>query len=223
MGFFSKLFGKKNTESNEWDELAGSRSSINMSDPYTREQYVISCLEQMKEASDEIDRINDEYSTVTSYLTDMEEIEALPAEDKKELEDIARTIHDLRKDHEKYVRTPAVMTDKEYEHMESIIDEVTEGIDKLTKEEDYKAKVKSDLARIDTERTAYEMRHREVKSNLENTRGIATISMVAAALLIVILFALQVFLKLDVAIGYYITIGITAVAITWVYIKYTDY
>ena len=223
MGFFDKLFKKKNTPASEWDEVANSRDSINMSDPFLREQYVISCLEQMKDASDEIDRINDEYATITSYLTDMEEIEALPADEKKELEDIARTIHDLRKDHEKYAKTPPLMTDKEFEHVESIIADIPEGIEKLTKEEDYKSKVKSDLARIDTERSAYEMRHREVKNNLENTRGIATISMVAAAVLIVILFALQIFLKLDVAIGYYITIGITAIAITWVYIKYTDY
>ena len=223
MGLFGKLFKKKNTPSSEWDELTDSRDRINMSDPFTREQYVISCLEQMRDASDEIDRINDEYSTITSYLTDMEEIEALEGEDKKELEDIARQIHDLRKDHEKYSKTPPLMTDREYDHMESIIADVPEGIEKLLKEEDYKAKVKSDLARIDTERTAYDMRHREVKSNLENMRGIVTITMVAAAVLIVILFLLQVGLKLDVAIGYYITIGVAAIAITWVYIKYTDY
>ena len=135
MGFFGKLFKKKNTPTSEWDELTDSRDRINMSDPFTREQYVISCLEQMKDASDEIDRINDEYSTVTSYLTDMEEIEALEGEDKKELEDIARQIHDLRKDHDKYSKTPPLMTDKEYDHMESIIADVPEGIEKLLKEE----------------------------------------------------------------------------------------
>ena len=194
-----------------------------MADPYLREQYVISCLEQMKDASDEIDRINDEYNTVTSYLTDMEEIEGLPADEKAELDKIARNIHDLRKNHEKYVRTPGQMTDKEYEHMETIAPEVPEGIEKLTKEEDYKSKVKSDLQRIDTERRAYDMRHREVSKDLENSRGIAIIAMTAAAVLVVILFMLQVFLKLDVALGYYITIGITAVAITLIYIKYTDY
>ena len=114
------------------------------------------------------------------------------------------------------------MTDKEYDHMQTIIDDVPEGIDKLLKEEDYKARVKSDLARIDTERSAYDMRHREVKNNLENARGIAFITMIAAAVLIVILFLLQVGLKLDVAIGYYITIGIAAIAISWVYIRYKD-
>jgi hypothetical protein len=223
MGFWNKLFGKKNTSESAWDEVANSRDTINMNDPYLREQYVISCLEQMKDASDEIDRINDEYATVTSYLTDMEEIEALPAEDKADLEKIARNIHDLRKYHEKYVQTPSLMTDKEYDKMEAIASEAQEGIEKLTREEDYKAKVKSDLARIDTERTAYDMRHREVSRDLENSRGVAVIAMVAAAVLVVILFMLQVFLKLDVAIGYYITVGITAVAITLIYIKYTDF
>ena len=223
MGFLDKLFRKKNTPESAWDEVASSRDSINMNDPYLREQYVISCLEQMKDASDEMDRINEEYATVNSYLADLEEIEKLPPDEKEDLDKIARNIHDLRKDHEKYSKTPSLMTDKEYEKMEAIASEAQEGIDKLTKEEDYKAKVKSDLARIDTERTAYEMRRREVTRDLENSRGIAMIAMVAAAVLIVILLLLQVLLKLDVAIGYYITVGITAIAVTWVYIKYTDY
>ena len=223
MGFLDELFRKKNTPESAWDEVASSRDNINMNDPYLREQYVISCLEQMKDASDEMDRINEEYATVNSYLADLEEIEKLPPDEKEDLDKIARNIHDLRKDHEKYAKTPSLMTDKEYEKMEAIASEAQEGIDKLTKEEDYKAKVKSDLARIDTERTAYEMRRREVTRDLENSRGIAMIAMVAAAVLIVILLLLQVLLKLDVAIGYYITVGITAIAVTWVYIKYTDY
>jgi len=224
MGFFKNLFKKNSTESySEWDRVVEERGGLNLNDPAVREQYVLSCLEQMKEAGEEIDRINREYSLVTSYLTDMEEIEQLPKDVKKDLEDIARHLHDLRKAHDKYVLTPSSMTEHEYNHMNAMFDEVEEGIKKLNDEEDYRGRVKGDLNRIGKERQAYSYRKSEVSGAIENTRGIATISMVAAAVLVVILFLLNLILKLDVTIGYYIAIVAIAVTLTVIYLKYTNY
>lgn len=225
MGFLTNLFKKNSIEEEEsdWDKLASERKDLDMSDPFIREQYVISCLEQMKEASAEIDRINAEYSVVTSYLMDMEEIEALDEDSKRQLADIARHLHDLRQAHDKYVLTPSNMTEHEYRHMDAIFDEVGEGVKKLEDQEDYRARVKSDLKRIDREKRAYGIRRAEVNSSIENARGIATIALVAAAVLMVILFALQMILKLEVAVAYYVTIAIIAVTITTIYLKYTNY
>jgi len=224
MGLFSKIFKKnKGNVSSDWDEIAAGRADLDLSNPIVREQYVISCLEQMKEASSEIDRINAEYAVVTSYLMDMEEIEALPEEDKKELADIARHIKDLRKAHDKYVLTPSTMTEHEYNHIDSMFDEVQEGIAKMKAEEDYRDKVKSDLKRIDREITAYRLRQREVRTAMDNTRGIATISLVASGVLVVILFLLQALLDLDVVLGYYIAVALIAVVMTVVYLKYNGF
>lgn len=223
MGFFSKLFKRKTEDESEWDRVVGEREELNMDEPYVREQYVLSCLEQMKEASSEIDRINDEYNLVTTYLTDMEEIEAIRGDDKAELEDIARHLHDLRKAHDKYVLTPSTMTEREYNHMNAMYDEVEEGLKKLTEEEEYKAKVKSDLARIDRERDAYFLRRHEVSNAIENSKGVAFIALWSLGILVVILFLLQILLGLDVKIGYYIAIGLFAVSFTIIYLKYTDY
>lgn len=223
MGFFKKLFKKNSIADNEWDELTATKDDIDMSDPYVREQYVLSCLEQMHEASKEIDRINEEYSVVTSYLTDMEEIEALSEQDKKELEAIAKRIGELRKTHDNFVLHPGTMSEEEFERMSSFGDSIADGIKSLKEAEDYNKKVKADLKKISKEREAYKYRRKEVYSALDNTRGIATISMVAAAVLVVILFALQKALYLDVSIGYYLTIALAAVTITVVYLKYKDY
>lgn len=223
MGFLSKLFKKNKDNDSAWDELAAGRAELDMSNPLVREQYVISCLEQMKEASAEIDRINAEYAVVTSYLMDMEEIEALPEEDKKELADIARHIKELRKAHDKYVLTPSTMTEREYNHIDAMYDEVEDGIKKMKEEEAYREKVKSDLKRIDREMSAFRMRQREVKSAMENARGVATIAIVAAGVLIVILFLLQVLLDLNVVLGYYIAVILIAVTMTAIYLKYNSY
>ncbi len=225
MGFFKNLF-KKNKESgydeNEWDKVQSEKDSLNMKDPAVREQYVISCLEQMKEASNELDRINNEYAVVTSYLTDMEDVESLKPEVKEDLASIASHIQKLRSKHDAYVLKPGLMTDEEFAKVERIENEAKEGVEKLAKEEDYREKVRKDLRRIDKERSAYEFRRREVSAAVDNSRGVATIVMTASALLIVILFAMQMLLHFDVTIGYYITIIFAAVAVTVIYLKYSD-
>lgn len=223
MGFFKNLFSKKTENDSEWDEITGEKESLDMSDPIVRKQYVVSCLEQMKDASDELDRINNEYALVTSYLTDMEEVEAIEGDDKEELCKIAKHIHDLRISHDKYVRTPSSMTEREYNHMDTMYDEVPDAVKKIKEEEDYRGKVKADLRRIDKERKAYSYRKSEVSRSIANARGIANISMIATAILVIVLFLMQMLLKLDVIYGYYLAILLGAVSLSVSYIRYANF
>ena len=228
MGFWKNLFRRKKindfdltdyeAEGKGWED----RSSLNLKDPVVREQYVMNCLDEMHEASAELDRINSEYALVTSYLTDMEDIENLPKEDKEQIEHIARHIHDLRKTHDAYVLKPSLMTEEEFNRMAAMEEEAKEGISKLSEQENYRDKVKSDLNRIDKERSAYDYRRREVASSIENYRTFVTIALFTAAVLIVLLLALDFFTNLNVNYGYYATIIIFAVALTVLYVKYTD-
>ncbi|MBP5152863.1 MAG: hypothetical protein ILP13_08130 [Lachnospiraceae bacterium] len=228
MGFWKNLFRRKKindfdltdyeAEGKGWED----RSSLNLKDPVVREQYVMNCLDEMHEASAELDRINSEYALVTSYLTDMEDIENLPKEDKEQIEHIARHIHDLRKTHDAYVLKPSLMTEEEFNRMAAMEEEAKEGISKLSEQENYRDKVKSDLNRIDKERSAYDYRRREVASSIENYRTFVTIALFTAAVLIVLLLALDFLTNLNVNYGYYATIIIFAVALTVLYVKYTD-
>ena len=102
MGFFSKLFRKKREyeplEELEVDFEWEKGQNLDLSNPDKRFHYVKSCLEQMDEASGEIERLQNEYQLVNSYLHDMEEIEALPDEEKQKVEEHARAIFILNGD-----------------------------------------------------------------------------------------------------------------------------
>ena len=56
-----------------------------MDDPVQRREYINSCLQQMEEAARELDALEFEYNDVTSHLRDMEEIDALPPEQRAEI------------------------------------------------------------------------------------------------------------------------------------------
>lgn len=226
MFFLKNLFFRnriEDYEESEWDKVQNEKKSLDLSDPFVRKQYVINCLEQMQDAQKEIDRVSGEYELVTSYLTDMEEIEAFHGDEKERLEGIAKHLSDLRKEHDNYVLTPSTMTDKEYSRMEAMFSQAENGIKRISEEEEYKEKVKSDLARIDKEKNAYGYRRREVRNTIDNYKGVAIISLISAASLIVILLLLQVLLDFDVKAGYYITFILLAIALTISYVKYADY
>ena len=91
MGLFQKLAKWKNSliqredpiyEVEDWNEIVYDRDDLQIHDKKQRDEYVRGCLEQIAEASRELENLQHEYNMVTSYLKDMEEIEALPEEEK---------------------------------------------------------------------------------------------------------------------------------------------
>ena len=83
MGFFKDLFKKASRAVSSFDEsenedIVYDREGIDFHDQQQRTRYIAECLEQIAEGSREMDMLKGEYEKVTSYLKDMEEIEALP-------------------------------------------------------------------------------------------------------------------------------------------------
>ena len=227
MKFWDKLFKRKkgNNEITDegWEENAVlRREDINMHDGAQRDKYVRSCLEQIQEASRETDELTAEYTMVTSYLTDMEEVEALPLEEKKMIAEQAGKVVNLLGEQKKIMTSSNRMSDTDYKHMERIQDDMPEGYQKLKDCEDYHELVKNDLKRLAGERHAYYYRRNELCVLQENIKGISIIAMIAMGAACVILFILQMSLMMDVRIGYLLTIGMGAVALTYLYVKYMD-
>ena len=85
MGLIKKLLQWKKKqevpefEIEDWNEVVYDREDYQINDKNQRQEYVIGCLEQIAEASRELENLQFEYNMVTAYLKDMEEIEALPS------------------------------------------------------------------------------------------------------------------------------------------------
>lgn len=228
MGFIQKLLNwKKNIEEPEyeiydWNEIVYDRDDLNVHDKTQREEYVRGCLEQIAEASKELETLQFEYNMVTSYLKDMEEIEALPPEEKAELEEVAKKIEKVESDKEGYQRKKNRMSDAQFHQMDRLSDDVQEGFEKLEAAEDYQTLIKTDLRRLDGEKQAYFFRRTELRHAIEDTRGMVVICIVALISCILLLAILQMGFGMNTQIGYFIMAAIAAVAITLIYIKHSD-
>ena len=97
MAWWKRFFKKKTepVEEDDWEQLVYTRNGVNFEEEDQRKRYIVNCLEQIAEASREIDLLTGEYTLVTSYLTDMEEIEALPAQQRGEINRTAGKISAL--------------------------------------------------------------------------------------------------------------------------------
>ena len=227
MGFLSKLFhfaSKRRREEPEydWDEIVYDHSEVDFTDEEQRSRYITNCLEQIAEASKELNLLNGEYGLVTSYLTDMEEIEALPEENRQELNHVANRLLVLEQERKQYFDKKNRMKDGDYFRMRKQEDEVQEGIVKLKEAEKYSKLVKQDMQRLDRERHAYEYRKKELYTMQTNLRGMAVIFISALVACLLMLAVLQFGFQMDAYVGYFITVLAGAVAITVVCVKYID-
>lgn len=222
----SKKKGQQETalleQSSEWEKTGISREGVDMLDVTQRERYVKACLEQLAEASKELESLDEEYNLVTSYLTDIEEIEAMAPELKDQLIGYAKQIIELEKNQQQRKERKSLMSEAEFVHMERIAEYMPNGYDKLKEAENYQVLVKKDLGRLDAERYSYQYRRNELENSQKNMKGMTVICIASMVFLIVVLSVLSSVFRMDVQIGYLIAVLITACALTLVYVKFGD-
>lgn len=219
---FGKLKAEKIEEQDDYEQLVYERDKVNINDKEERTRYLNNCMEQLAEAEKELNLLTGEYSLVTAYLTDMEEIEALPNEESKELKETANKILNLDNERSTYLSKKGRMKDSEYKQIESQEEEIEEGIEKIKEAEKYRKLVQQDLNRLDGERHAYRYRKNELNTILVNLKGMAVICLTAAVACLLMLVILQFGFHLETAIGYFVTIATAAVAVTIICLKYTE-
>lgn len=232
--FFSNFFKAKNepfeyepedTENYEWDwdSLTKERNLFKLTDELQREKYIRSLIEQVKDASTELDKLSNEYNMVTAFLKDMEELEAIPKEQKDELIDSAKRILYFEGEKREYNKRKNRMTDSQFHSMERIEENMPKAYNDLKQAEDYKALIREDLGKLDGEKQAYFYRQAELQRDIANCKGMVTIGIFAMVLCTIMLLILQLGFHMDTKIGYIIVVFAGAIAITVLYLKYLDY
>lgn len=205
-----------------WNEVVYDRDDLRINNKDSRQTYVCGCLEQIAEASKEVDTLMAEYETITSQLKDMEEIEALPKEEMDLVKGYARKINDLKDEQSGFLKRKNRMSDAKYRKLERMEEELAEGYKKLKEAEDYRSLVKKDLKRLENEKQAYFVRKADLQHIIDDCRSMSIICLVAVVVCIIFLLILQYGFKLDTQIGYLAAVLAGAIGITMIFIRNTD-
>ncbi len=237
MSFWTRLFGRGkkeevrketeemppvSTEEEKPSALLMDYKEINMEDEILRSRYIMNCLEQMADATEQIEELEKEYQTVSAYLEDTEKLDKLPAGEKRVIALQAKAIDNLNVDREKYKDKKLILTEEEYRSMYRMEEEAPEAIEKLKEAENYQELVRQDLQKLEGEKQAFLYRRHEAQTGLENLRGMAVICSFAVAACFLVLLILQFGFDLEVKVGYILTTFTAAVTLLLLYIKYQD-
>lgn len=198
------------------------RADINILDYRERELYIRDKCEQMKAAADDLEGQKHEYQRVTEQLADIDEICALSLSQFTELERSAKKIEKIEADEENYVRPLSKITDSQYREMERQEKEIPDAIKKMRQEEDYQMTVKRDLNLLEGEKGALAYQRKEEKEKATGARTLAFVCTFVSVLACALLFALQITLRFDVRIGYYVVLAFFGITLTAVSVNYKN-
>ena len=233
MAFWDGLLGRKKyavSDTIEYDSI-GNEAVLDesrflkqhqMANPSLREKIIEQMLEQMKNAADEMDSLHREYDTITSHLTDMEEVERLPEHLSAPIKDVATKILRLEAEHKNYRAKETHMSEAEYAWGEKMDPMMPEAYEKLHQAEELQRAIRSDLGRMEGEKQAYYYRRNELASMQANLKGIVVITLVAVLVCVGVLLIMQFGFELDAYLGYILAFFGAAVAFTFLFVKNMD-
>lgn len=203
----------------DWEQVVYARDNVDIHDTVQRREYVRGCLDQLADASKEIDSLTYEYNRVTSYLRDMEEIEALPRSEREELDKAADNVDKMQRDRAKISSRKSRLTDEQFEKIAAVEKDADDGSKKLFEAEDYQKKIKADLKTLDGERHAIAYRRHEIEHTLSDTRAMMIMGLVTVCVILVILLVMQYGFYMDTQWGYIIAGAFSAVFYVVLYLK----
>lgn len=205
-----------------WMDIAYEKAPVSLHDSSQRQEYIKSFLDQIADAVKELDNLNLEYSTVTSYLKDMEEIEALPEEEKRELRESAEKIGKLESRQDVYLQKKNRMSDEKFRQIDRMEGEAEEACRKLAAAEEDQNRIRQDLFRLDGEKHAYLYRKDELKNMVADSKGMAIICAAAFVACFAVLLILRHAMNMDTELGFILTAGTAALVITMLYLRHGE-
>lgn len=206
----------------DWDSLMKDRSLLKMQDEIERKKFIRGCAEQIKNASQKLDEVADEYNVVTAYLKDIEEIEALPQGEKEAILDSAKKVQIIEGARKEYKAKKNRLTDGQFYHMQRYEEIMPKPYEDIKKAEEYRDLIKSDLGKLEGEKHAYYYRKGELRHEIANVKGMITICSMAMVVCIFMLLVLQYGFEMETKLGYILTVGAGAAIITFLYVRFLD-
>lgn len=227
MGIFDRFKKKKITEEEQiiqdidyvLEEKSITLDDINIKNKEQRDQYVKYCCDQIRIARQELSDAKQEYNLVTSYLSDMQQIEELPINNKAEVMDLAKEIVALNDERKSYQSTSSKITDLQYSQIEANEEDIPDVLADLEEREKEQAIIKQDLNYLEGEKTSLVFLRKDAVRSQKNMKALAVITLFTIVITFLMLFILHSLFAMEISIGYSVVVFVGAVAATAIFVK----
>lgn len=198
------------------------RRDIDVHNPFEREKYVRYICDQMAVLSDDVEEKKREYQSIADRLSDIEEIEALPSNAKKDIRKAAEALCELEENESGYKRPSSKISETKFREIQYIEDELPEVMKTIEENERYQAVCKRDLNLLEGEKATLAYKRKEEKNKMANSKAIFIISAFTAVLAYGVLYALAITMRTDIKFASIVVTAIVAIVMTVVFVNYRD-
>ena len=161
-----------------------------LEDPLSIKNHVVNLCEQMIDISRELDDVRHEYEQVTAYLNDIQIVEGIEGQQKKELEEVATQVTKLVKARNDYLNAEQKISDEVFNQMEEMEAELPSIIRRLKVNEADLEAVRHDLNYLASEKVEWSVVRHEREEELAQLRKLSTLLLLSfggLAILVVLL------------------------------------
>lgn len=183
------------------------------------EQYVVERLEQMIEVTKEIEDEKAEYRLVTSYLNDVQLLEDMPGEERKQIADVASNVVQLNAARTEFLNSAKKLSDAQFAQIEQQEAGMPDAIRRFTANEMYRDTLKKDMKYLEREKSEWNLRREYLGHQQKSLKNLLYIVVGLAATAAVAFVILQIILERDFYYWWMGLIFVTAVLVCTLYLK----
>lgn len=169
-------------------------------------QYISECREQLGEAKRQLREAGVEYEAVTSYLTDIQKIELVPEEERKDFTEAAEKIILFKREREKYKAQEIKLSERHRQGMELYEEVISEELKTMRKNEQYQSVIKNDMRHLEGEKGALLYEREEIVEKQENLKKLAVTTAVLVVVLLLLLAALEAVFETSMQVPFLLTV-----------------
>ena len=175
-------------------------------------RFVRENCEAIAENERQIAEAKREYEKVTSYLTDIQRIDMASDDDRKEINDVCKSILTLTSERNKYKNRNLTISDAQMRKFEPFEDELVDEIKKMYNAESYQTAIESDISNLKKEKENLYSQKKEVVSKQNAIKGMTKILALLIISLIVLIIVIFYALKADMTLPYLGVVFLAAVS-----------
>ena len=168
-----------------------------LSDPITIKNHVIHLCEQMIDISRELDDVRHEYDKVTSYLKDIQVVEGIGGDLRKQLEEVATHMTKLVNVRNDLLNAEHKISDEVFNQMEEKEAEIPDVIRRLKMNEAELETIKHDLNILAGQKVEWSIVRQEREEELEQLRRLSFVLLFCFGGVAIIVVLLSMTLKWD--------------------------
>ncbi|MBQ3559971.1 MAG: hypothetical protein IJA07_10700 [Agathobacter sp.] len=166
-----------------------------LEEPLSIRNHVISLCEQMIDISRELDDVRHEYDRVTAYLNDIQIVEGLAGEQRKQLEDVATQLSKLTNARNNYLNAEHKISDDTFKQMEEMEAEIPAIIRRLKVNEADLETVRHDLNYLASQKVEWSVIKQEREEELEQLRKLSVVLLFGIGGIAILVALLSITLK----------------------------